>query len=733
MHQPIKLGLLVALLLISTNLAGCAQGTDVTTEVPTNTPEPTPTEAPADLEGTLWKLDSYVNSQSESVDVLSNTEITIEFKLDKIGGNAGCNTYFASYEVEGNSLTIDQIGSTMMACEPEVNEQETQYFTALESVASYQVADDQLQMMNVDGETVLTFSVLEPTPLTGTTWRLTAYNDGKGGFVSVLSGTEITSVFGDDGSLVGSAGCNNYTASYGVEGENLSVGPAAVTRMMCAEPEGIMDQENAYLTVLESVATYQIKGNTLEAFDADGMRLASYTAETKAGMPNPASVYCEEQDGTVEIRTEEGGEVGYCVFPNGSECEEWALFRGECAPEGSSSLTPEALEDGVYQSEWPEDGVAQLTDGEYRKPVVEGSATELIIQLTDIALGDLDGDGIEDAAVILVTDPGGSGTFYDLAAVLNRNGKPEHVATASLGDRAKIRAFSIEAGQVIIEMVTHGPDDPMCCPTQIVRNSYALEGDTLVEMASEVIGSVEETSEAEIPAELLGTVWQWQEYVDIAGIGNITVDDPGKYTLEFLPDGNYRIIADCNRSSGRYLADGSTLVLEPGPTTLAECEPGSLYDDYLARLGDVVTYVLDGGRLVLNLKTDAGNMIFVPAEDVTSDADIVGVEWQWSLLVETEPAAQSVVPHPENYTLVFQPDGTLDIQADCNVVSGSYILEGNALTIKLGPSTMAYCGEQSSDQQYLDLLGRVSSYTIENERLVLNLKDGAGKMMFDRE
>jgi heat shock protein HslJ len=282
-------------------------------------------------------------------------------------------------------------------------------------------------------------------------------------------------------------------------------------------------------------------------------------------------------------------------------------------------------------------------------------------------------------------------------------------------------------------MVTHGPDDPMCCPTQIVRNTYALEGDTLVEMASEVIGSVEETSEAEIPAELLGTVWQWQEYVDIAGIGNITVDDPGKYTLEFLPDGNYRIIADCNRSSGRYLADGSTLVLEPGPTTLAECEPGSLYDDYLARLGDVVTYVLDGGRLVLNLKADAGNMIFVPAEDVTSDADIVGVEWQWSLLVETEPAAQSVVPHPENYTLVFQPDGTLDIQADCNVVSGSYILEGNALTIKLGPSTMAYCGEQSSDQQYLDLLGRVSSYTIENERLVLNLKDGAGKMMFDRE
>jgi heat shock protein HslJ len=281
-------------------------------------------------------------------------------------------------------------------------------------------------------------------------------------------------------------------------------------------------------------------------------------------------------------------------------------------PESGASLTAEALGNTVYQSEWPEDGVAQLTDGEYRKPIVEGSATELIIQLAEMAFGDLDGDGVEDAAVILVTDPGGSGTFYDLAAVLNRNGEPEHVATASLGDRAKIRAFSTEAGQVIIEMVTHGPDDPMCCPTQIVRNTYTLEGDALVETGSELVGTLEESSEGAISPELLDTVWQWRE------------------------------------------------------------------------------------------------------------------------LVETEPAAQSVVPHPENYTLVFQPDGTLDIQADCNMVSGSYILEGNALTIEIGPSTMAFCGEESLDQQYLELLDGVDSYAIEDGRLVLNLKDGAGRLTFDK-
>jgi putative hemolysin len=58
-----------------------------------------------------------------------------------------------------------------------------------------------------------------------------------------------------------------------------------------------------------------------------------------ADMPNPASVYCEEQGGTVDIRTdpETGGQVGYCVFADGSECDEWAFYRGECAP--GDSLT----------------------------------------------------------------------------------------------------------------------------------------------------------------------------------------------------------------------------------------------------------------------------------------------------------------------------------------------------------------------------------------------------------
>lgn len=57
-----------------------------------------------------------------------------------------------------------------------------------------------------------------------------------------------------------------------------------------------------------------------------------------ADMPNPASMFCEENDGTFEIRTaEDGSQAGICVFSDGSECDEWAFFRGECKPGDSLS------------------------------------------------------------------------------------------------------------------------------------------------------------------------------------------------------------------------------------------------------------------------------------------------------------------------------------------------------------------------------------------------------------
>ena len=54
-----------------------------------------------------------------------------------------------------------------------------------------------------------------------------------------------------------------------------------------------------------------------------------------------------------------------------------------------------------------------------------------------------------------------------------------------------------------------------------------------------------------------------------------------------------------------------------------------------------------------------------PTAWAQSADEITGIQWQWAQLTETEPAAQSVVPDPENYVLVLNADGSASLKADC--------------------------------------------------------------------
>lgn len=54
------------------------------------------------------------------------------------------------------------------------------------------------------------------------------------------------------------------------------------------------------------------------------------TAEPTAAIANPASVNCVENGGTLDLRTNDLGAYGVCIFPDGSQCEEWAFFSGRC-------------------------------------------------------------------------------------------------------------------------------------------------------------------------------------------------------------------------------------------------------------------------------------------------------------------------------------------------------------------------------------------------------------------
>jgi heat shock protein HslJ len=97
-----------------------------------------------------------------------------------------------------------------------------------------------------------------------------AYNNGNQAVVSVILDTQITAVFGDDGSISRSGGGNDYTGPYETEDQRIAIGPVAATKQLCDSPGGIDDQEAAYLAALESAELWVIRGDILELRRDDG-------------------------------------------------------------------------------------------------------------------------------------------------------------------------------------------------------------------------------------------------------------------------------------------------------------------------------------------------------------------------------------------------------------------------------------------------------------------------------
>ncbi len=89
------------------------------------------------------------------------------------------------------------------------------------------------------------------------------------------------------------------------------------------------------------------------------------------------------------------------------------------------------------------------------------------------------------AAVILKTETGGSGIFTDLAVVIDNQGTPENVASLFPGDRVIVQQIAIENGRIVLQIITHGPGDPMCCPTLEITKKYELRSHELIELPTE--------------------------------------------------------------------------------------------------------------------------------------------------------------------------------------------------------------------------------------------------------
>ncbi len=226
----------------------------------------------ADLIGSVWNLTSLTDKG-----LVPDVNISIKFTTDgKVGGSSGCNQYSGTYSASGNNLQISSpLASTMMACAQEIMDQESAYLKALGEVKTFTVAGDQLTLNDSNKKGILVYQA-QSQDLGGTSWEAIGYNNGKQAVTSVLEGSTITADFGEDGTLSGNSGCNNYKGSYTVTGNQIKIGPLASTRMACSDPAGVMEQEAQYLAALETAATYQIEGTTLELRTSDDALAADF-------------------------------------------------------------------------------------------------------------------------------------------------------------------------------------------------------------------------------------------------------------------------------------------------------------------------------------------------------------------------------------------------------------------------------------------------------------------------
>ena len=159
----------------------------------------------------------------------------------------------------------------------------------------------------------------ESAALPGTEWALTSLNGD-----ALIEGTQITLSFNET-SIGGSAGCNTYGGSYDAGEDSLRLSDLYWTEMACMEPEGVMDQELAYLNTLNTVATYRVDAGRLEFYDEAGTPIlvfgtpGSEPSGSAGSQAPPASVLTATLEVAESLPTGAVVEVSFTLTNTSSE------------------------------------------------------------------------------------------------------------------------------------------------------------------------------------------------------------------------------------------------------------------------------------------------------------------------------------------------------------------------------------------------------------------------------
>jgi heat shock protein HslJ/sporulation protein YlmC with PRC-barrel domain len=225
---------------------------------------------PFELVGTSWQLDSFGEAEDDIL-TIPGTRPTLNFLAQDYAGSGGCNWFRGVYTAQPDGLLRMETPATTRGavCEPAaIMDQESMYMSSLVNITEYQLIGDKLVGYTIGNQRMLTFSPAEEVPFAGTVWELRYFGSDIQLNPTILE-TQITAQFEGD-QMSGSAGCNTYTATFTREGAELTISDLAVTDKSCAEPEGIMSQEEQFLSDLQSAGRLVQVGSALEISDVNG-------------------------------------------------------------------------------------------------------------------------------------------------------------------------------------------------------------------------------------------------------------------------------------------------------------------------------------------------------------------------------------------------------------------------------------------------------------------------------
>lgn len=265
--------LLIAVLFLSL-AAACGTADEDATSTPSGSggaPTATSAEEQPPLDGTAWLLQAM-----NGVEMDLQKPITLAFEDGRATGNAGCNDYSGAYTSEPDgTFAITEIIQTDMACDSGM-ELEAEYLDTLRQAASYKIIEDaRLELADESGQTILVFTVDDRLPLDDTAWNVIQI-DGE----PTIAGTRVEFSL-RAGEIRGEGGCNIFSGLYIASDDgSFSTSELMWTERGCTEPEGAMEQEQAFFAALGEIASFNHDpaSGTLKLLDDSGQARIIATA-----------------------------------------------------------------------------------------------------------------------------------------------------------------------------------------------------------------------------------------------------------------------------------------------------------------------------------------------------------------------------------------------------------------------------------------------------------------------